>query len=132
MVSLPNMVVGMVCMLLFWGCQVFISQDEIKEAAKKIKKSKAELKAEYPYFSYPLWKRIFCVGLKRAMPKYFVVLTFIVNLTVAAGTILCIIYLFRPSQEFSDFIRKFWIIPLFAMGGAALLMEFYVKKHIAL
>lgn len=38
MVSLPNMVVGMVCMLLFWGCQVFISQDEIKEAAKKNQK----------------------------------------------------------------------------------------------
>lgn len=132
MVSLSNMTIGMFSILIIWWAQVFLVQYEVNRSAKKTRRSKTKLKEEYPYFSFPLWKRIFCVGLSKAMPKYFVVLSFIVNFIVVLNTILCIVYLFIPSMEYSNFLKLFLMIAMSFIAFEFLIFVAFIKERIEL
>lgn len=76
----------------------FIMLDIRVEAKKKYNKNVKT----YPYFSYPFYKRLFLLGLKKALSLVVVVLTFIAHISVILTIASCICWFCLASKTVAD------------------------------
>lgn len=74
---LPSILMILACFIL-WIIVTFLIMLSIKYNASK--RSKIKVSDEYPYFKYPIFKKIFFVGLKGKVPFALVILSSIINI----------------------------------------------------
>lgn len=60
---------------------------------------------KYPYFKYPLYKKIFLIGLKGALNPVVVVSTFILNISEILFIIFAVWFMIAPNIIISYIIR---------------------------
>lgn len=79
MVSILNALIGLIA--IFIGHSLFsaIIMAHIRASAKKKWKKNV---VNYPYFTYPFFKKFFLLGLNGALNSFIVVLTFILNISM--------------------------------------------------
>ena len=82
------------------------------EGRKHYKKNKKV----YPYLSYPFYKKIFLLGLRGAVNKITIVVTFALNIMTLLGMVLCIVLLIH-FNIYVDYCSR-------AAAGAVLLLAF--------
>ncbi|MCH5154090.1 MAG: hypothetical protein J1F71_02645 [Clostridiales bacterium] len=80
------------------------------EGRKHYKKNKKV----YPYLSYPFYKKIFLLGLRGAVNKITIVVTFAFNIITVIGMVLCIVLLIHFNIYVSYCLR--------AAAGAEILL----------
>ena len=85
-----------------WFFFSFIILIHIKLCAKKKWKKNEE---KYPYFKYPLYKKIFLIGLKGALNPVVVVSTFILNISEILFIIFAVWFMIAPNIIISYIIR---------------------------
>lgn len=88
MVGVLDAVVGTICALFIDGFYTFLVMIHIRLEAKKKWNKNQKL---YPYFHYPLYKKIFFLGLKGAFSRVNVVLTFIAHISTILALIFCLL-----------------------------------------
>lgn len=69
------------------------------------RKAISKVKKEYPYFTYPWYKRMFFLGLNGKMPKWIIVLAFAYYILSIVLAIVCVIYFFYPIEVIDLLIR---------------------------
>ena len=103
MLSICNTIILLLVCVLFYviltvACMLAVRFNKTKRSWKKIKE-------EYPYFSYPLYKKIFFLGLNGRLPKFFVVISFILNILLGLIFVLSLWNLISMSFIISQILK---------------------------
>lgn len=96
MVSIVNAIVGAICCII---ADVFLTLLIILQVHLYAKKRWNKNVKTYPYFNYPVHKKIFLLGLKGALSRGAVVMTFIAHLATLLIIIFCILICCLPDIE---------------------------------
>ncbi len=102
MVGILDAIIGLIAILIGHIIISAIMMAHIRICAKK--KWNKNLKC-YPYFTYPILKKIFLLGLKGALNKFIVVLTFILHITIMLLIACCIWIAVEPNIIISYIYR---------------------------
>ena len=97
----------------------------IKAEGRKHYKKNKEI---YPYFSYPLYKRMFLLGLRGTVSKFIIILTFAVNIITLLCLVLCIVLLIHFNIYVSYCFRAAVGIQLILLLLKTILLVFDMPK----
>lgn len=83
----------------------------------KTKRAISKVRKEYPYFTYPWYKRLFFLGLNGKMPKWIIFLAFTYYILSAVLAVVSVFYFFYPTEVMHLLVRKiagtiFVLIPI--------------------
>lgn len=98
MVSILNAFIVLIVIFILHSFISALMMIHIRLEAKK--KWNKNVKS-YPYFTYPIYKKIFLLGLKGALNKFIVILTFILNITIMLLIACCIWIAIEPNLVIS-------------------------------
>jgi len=67
--SVGDAIAGMIAMVLLWLLVTGLSMWAVWSASCDSKRAKSAIKKDFPYFTYPFYKKMFFMGLKGALSK---------------------------------------------------------------